>query len=107
MFWSFGDSITFVGFYTQSGIGKEGLSNVSASIYKVPGGQVTTLQAIELGGGFYYINFTPTETGVYVCKFVTDDSSVDQQEIAAIAFVKKHDDDSVQSYYVRYLGLFS
>lgn len=86
MIYRAGETITFVAYYTASGVAATGLT-VSASVYKIgTAGAVATPTVSEQGGGLYYCTYTPSEDGVYVCVFSTADSSVDQQDIAGIAF---------------------
>ena len=85
MIYKAGETITFVAYYTADGAAKTGIT-VSATVYKIGTGSVATPIVSEQGGGLYYCTFTPSEDGVYVCVFHTDDTTVDQSDIAGIAF---------------------
>lgn len=86
MIYKAGESITFVAYYTSSGVAKTGLTDVIAKVVRIGYGEVASPSVVEEGYGFYSCTFTPSEDGVYVCQFKTDDNTVDQKELAAIAF---------------------
>ena len=87
MIYKAGETITFVAFYTANGIAKTGLTDVTAHIYKIGSqDEPITASVTEVGAGLYYCTFIPQEDGAYVCVFSTSDSTVDQKDLASIAF---------------------
>jgi hypothetical protein len=86
-------------FYTSNGMGLAGVvvncdvySSSSASLV-FSGSYVT-----EIGGGFYKFSYLANNNDDYLFKFKTDDSNVDQKEIAALYANKIEIPQSVWSY---------
>lgn len=79
-----GDTAIFLGHFTESKLGKTGLT-VTYNIYR--NGAVSPVAsgtAVEVAQGLYRATFLTTVTGDYVCMFATATTTVDQREIPAL-----------------------
>lgn len=83
------NSIRFIAFYTNDGIGKTGLT-VTSDVWNPAGSQVASVaSATEIGGGFYRYDLdsgSVGSVGEYISVFKTD-GTVDQKHIPALWIV--------------------
>lgn len=81
-----GNSLTFLGFYTENGIGKTGLT-VTADVRRNSTTLLTDASVTEVGGGLYIYtlsNASVTAAGQYTIVFKTSSTAVDQRHQAAL-----------------------
>lgn len=79
-----GDTAIYVGHFTETKLGKTGLT-VTYNIYRNGGiAPVGSGSASEVAQGLYRATFTTTVDGDYVCMFATATTTVDQMEIPAM-----------------------
>lgn len=80
------NSLTFLAFYTASGVGKTGLT-VTIDVYRGVTEVVTAGGATEIGDGLYYYTLSSgsvTSEALYTAVFKTSDTTVDQKHLPAL-----------------------
>ena len=72
-------------FYTSNGAGLPGVI-VNTEVYSTTSGSLIFSggSAVDMGGGFYKYSYSATTDDSYLFKFKTNDTNVDQREIAAL-----------------------
>jgi hypothetical protein len=81
-----GNALTFLAFYTESKVGKTGLT-VTCDVWEGTSEIITAGSAVEIGDGLYYYTLASGSVDAstnYVAVFKTATSSVDQQHIPAL-----------------------
>lgn len=81
-----GNALTFLAFYTESKVGKTGLT-VTCTVYEGDTAIVSGASATPIGGGLYYYTLSSGSVdanALYTAIFATATTTVDQQHIPAL-----------------------
>ncbi|MDL1924314.1 hypothetical protein FBQ95_17050 [Chloroflexi bacterium CFX3] len=88
MLFQVGDAVYWVAAYTESGVAKTGLTDVTCTVWQVTASANTVIAnaqpAVEVGGGLYKFVLPAaanTEQATLIARFSTADSTVDAKEI--------------------------